>query len=95
MVTQLLSTTLHIAWCYLFIVKLDMGISGASLAICITYSSNFFALVLYTTVLDIRERCIWRINIEAFQDWTSYLKLGLPGTLMIMLDLWCYEIITL
>ncbi len=90
-----MSTALHIGWCYLFIVKLEMAIGGASLAICITYSSNFFALVFYTTMIDVKERCIWNFNMQAFQDWSSYLKLGLPGTLMIMLDLWCYEIITL
>lgn len=90
-----MSTALHIGWCYLFIVKLELAIGGASLAICITYSSNFFALVFYTMMIDVKERCIWNLNMQAFQDWSSYLKLGLPGTLMIMLDLWCYEIITL
>jgi Na+-driven multidrug efflux pump len=30
-----------------------------------------------------------------FKDWSGYLKLGVPGALMIMLDMWCYEIITL
>ena len=66
MVTQFISTALHVAWCYLFIIKLEMGISGASLAICITYSSNFFALLFYTTVIETKERCIWKFNMQAF-----------------------------
>ena len=91
----MVSTALHVFWCYILIIKFDMGINGASMAICITYSSNFFALVFYTTIIDKKERSIWKFNRQAFQDWTSYLKLGIPGTIMIMLDMWCYEIITL
>ena len=95
MSTQLMSTALHVFWCHLFVVRLDMGVTGASLAICITYTSNFLALVLYTLVIDREESRIWTLNRQAFKDWGAYLKLGVPGTLMIMMDIWCYEIITL
>ena len=95
MVTQLFSTLFHVGWCYLLIVKLGLGIEGASLAICITYSTNFLALVFYTMLIDKSERVMWTIDRQAFSEWTSYLRLGIPGTLMIMLDMWCYEIITL
>ena len=95
MMTQFFSTVLHVFWCYILIIKLEMGITGASIAICITYSSNFLALVFYTTLIDTKERSIWTFNRQAFQDWSSYLQLAIPGTLMIMLDMWCYEIITL
>ena len=95
MCTQVVSTLLHIVWCYLFIVQWQLGILGASLAICVTYTTNFLALVLYTVFIDRQERIIWTVNMKALQDLKSYLKLGVPGTLMIMLDMWCYEIITL
>lgn len=65
------------------------------MANCMTYSTNFIALVLYTIIIDKKERQIWKVTKQAFQDWTGYLKLGIPGTLMIMLDMWCYEIISL
>jgi multidrug resistance protein, MATE family len=95
MITQLVCTALHVFWCHLFVVKLGMGVTGASLAICITYASNFLALLFYTFVLDREERQIWTMTRQAFKDWGSYLKLGVPGILMIMMDIWCYEIITL
>lgn len=95
MITQLFCTALHVFWCHLLVVKLNLGLTGASLAICITYSTNFLALFLYTTLLDREERRIWTFSRQAFKDWTAYLKLGVPGTLMIMMDIWCYEIITL
>ena len=89
------STALHVAWCYLLIVKWGMGITGASIAICITYSTNFLALACYTGFIDVSERAIWTIDSQAFKDWYGYLKIGIPGALMIILDMWCYEIITL
>jgi Na+-driven multidrug efflux pump len=95
MMTQLGSTALHVFWCHLFVVRLNLGVTGASIAICITYTSNFIALVLYTCLFDRVESRIWTINRQAFKDFASYLKLGVPGTLMIMMDIWCYEIITL
>ena len=95
MLTQLVCTALHVFWCHLFVVRLNLGVTGASLAICITYTTNFLALLFYTFVLDRDERRIWTMSRQAFQDWGSYLKLGVPGTLMIMMDIWCYEIITL
>jgi MATE family multidrug resistance protein len=95
MITQLVSTALHIFWCDLLILKLNLGVTGASLAICITYSSNFLSLVFYTCFIDKKERRIWTIDSKAFMDWIPYLKLGIPGTMMIMMDIWCYEILTL
>lgn len=91
----MISTALHIGWCHLFIVIWEQGILGASIAICITYTTNFLALVFYTTVVDKKERKIWTFSRFALKGWVSYLKLGIPGTLMIMMDMWCYEIITL
>lgn len=96
MCTQFVSTALHVGWCYFFIIYLEMGgITGASIAICITCTTNFLALALYTLFIDKSERRIWQFSREALKDWYGYLKLGVPGTLMIMMDLWCYEIITL
>ena len=95
MITQLVSTALHVFWCHFFVVKLNMGLTGASLAICITYTSNFLALVFYTILIDREETRIWSVNKQAFKDLGAYLRLGVPGTLMIMMDLWCYELITL
>ncbi len=52
MCTQFVSTALHVLWCYVFIVRCEMGVEGASLAICVTYTTNFVALVLYTAIFD-------------------------------------------
>ena len=95
MFTQIVSTAFHVAWCDLLIVRWALGIRGASLAICITYTTNFIALLFYTAVIDREERVIWSIDKKAFHDWTGYLRLGIPGALVIMLDMWCYEIISL
>ena len=48
MCTQFISTALHALWCYILIVRLEMGILGASVAICITQTTNFVSLAFYT-----------------------------------------------
>ena len=73
---------------------MNKGIAGASIAICITNTLNFLSLFIYT-VCHKKFRSMWRFDRYALQDWSSYLKIGIPGTLMIMLDMWCYEIINL
>lgn len=62
MCTQIMSTALHVGWCHLFIVTLDFGLFGASLAICVTYTTNFLALLFYTVFIDRQERHIWIVT---------------------------------
>ena len=95
MCTQIGSTALHILWCYLIIIRYEQGIIGAACAICITQTLNFSTLFIYTSFIDKSHSKIWSFSRSAFQEWSGYLKLGIPGTLMIMLDQWCYEIINL
>lgn len=95
MMTQIISTTLHLFWCNLFVMDFGWGVEGASLATCITYSTNFLCILIYTTLIDKELRQTWSYDPMIFKYWKSYLHLGIPGTLMIMLDWWVYEIINL
>lgn len=91
----MISTALHFFWCNYFVHTLDLGLYGASYATCITYGTNFFVILFYTTIVERKFRKIWNINLKkSFNDWGSYLKLGLPGTFMILLDFWAYDIIS-
>ena len=52
MVTNIMMTVLYPAWCYLFIVKLDLGVPGCAL---VESTSQFFTLasnLVYTRTLD-------------------------------------------
>lgn len=90
MIVQITSTCCHLFWCNLFVHTLNMGIVGASYAICITYGSNFFILMLYTCVFQPKYRNIWKYDPLIFEEWGSYLKLGVPGAFMLMADYWVY-----
>ena len=46
MIIQIVTTIIHVGWCYLFIAHLNMGVKGAGLAITCTSSLNFFLLSL-------------------------------------------------
>jgi MATE family multidrug resistance protein len=95
MITQVVSTGFHIVWCHILVVYCGMGIRGTSIATCLTYATNFIVVVVYTTLVDKRLRRIWTFDSSAFKGWKSYLELGIPGTLMIVLDWWVVEILNL
>ena len=44
---QCIATFLHIGWGYLLIIYLDWGVAGASLALNITYVTNYLIQELY------------------------------------------------
>ena len=92
MVAQLICTCLHVLWCYLFIVKLDMHVTGAGLAMALT------CLLMYTSVTLISHQ-IARIKdalslptIESLEEWGEYLAISVPATVMICASWWGFEI---
>jgi len=95
MITQVVSTLLHFVWCHLLVIHCGLGIRGASIATCLTYTTNFLVVVIYTTLIDSKLRMIWMFDKSALEGWWSYLELGVPGTLMIVLDWWAVEFINL
>ena len=47
-----MTTILHIGWAYLLIIYLNWGVSGAALALNITYITNYLVQELYVRVID-------------------------------------------
>jgi MATE family multidrug resistance protein len=72
-----------------------MGIKGASYATCLTY---FLLWITITVVVsfnqDLKEAWI-RPNRETFRNLPSYLRIAIPGTLMLCFEFWVYEFFTL
>jgi MATE family multidrug resistance protein len=72
-----------------------MDITGVSIAMLITYLTLCVIINVYASrQTDIKDA--WFIpNADTFKNIWPYLKLALPGTLMICLEWWTFEAMTL
>ncbi|KAK9710509.1 ethionine resistance protein [Basidiobolus ranarum] len=72
----------------------SLGFIGAPIAAGIT---NFLSLILYVGyAILIEGKQGWGgFSKEAFKGWWPFMKLGLPGMIMICSELWAFEIISL
>jgi len=94
--TQAFTTLIHIIWCYFFIIRLDLGVYGASLALNTTYISNFLIQEFYVNVYKRSIFDNYRAPLfeeESFLDWPNYLKLAIPTTLLMCIEWWAFEFI--
>lgn len=95
MVVQIFGTLLHIFWCYIFVHVIALDIVGVSLAMLITYITLLTMISLYASFIKELKVGWFLPNTDTFKDIGSYLKLGIPGTLMLMAELWTFELLTL
>lgn len=95
MVSQLICTVLHVAWCYVFIFIFDLKIYGAGLAVAVT-AFSMFLVVTYIShrVTRIEDALFWPTS-ESFDDWAEYIAISLPATLMLCAELWASELFVL
>jgi multidrug resistance protein, MATE family len=92
------STLLHIFWCWLFIIKLDLGITGAAMANGV-HTFTCLAISQFGMRFQIEPRVpiISVPTLEMFQSkrTSQYLKLGLPSIGTICLEWWGIEILVM
>ena len=94
--TQIITTLLHFFWTTLFISWLDLGVLGASIALNITYCSNFILQELYIHVYKREFFKPYKAPIfeeESFLDWGAYLKLAVPTTFLMCIEWWAFEFV--
>jgi len=85
-------------WCHVLITKAGLGISGASIATMLTFSSNFIIIHLYVAfvVKDHAVKASWFFfDGQTFSGLIDYLKLGAPSAVMLCLEWWSFELLTL
>jgi Na+-driven multidrug efflux pump len=86
MVTTSCAMILHPLWCYLFIVKMNLSISGAGLANTLTYIIFLTSNLIYTWCLPDIQQAVFMPDKRTFEDLGQFLKLGIPGVMMLCLD---------
>lgn len=88
-----LTTMLHLLWCYLFIIVLDLKEIGAGYATSLTYFLNFLIMISLIRILKLDEKTCIECNFKNFwKDILKFLKYALPSAGMLMLDQVNFEI---
>ncbi|XP_010044148.2 protein DETOXIFICATION 16 [Eucalyptus grandis] len=95
MMSSLISASLHIVICYVFIVKFGLGSRGAALANSISNWNNVIMLAIY---MKLSPACIktWTgFTKEALRDIASFVKLAVPSAVMTCLEYWSFDMVVL
>jgi len=95
--TQLFTLALHFLWCYLFIRKNNWREKGAALATNITYLLN---LIISDTIIRIQKDTVFKDMVfwydrSCYKDLLSYLRIGVPGMLMLCFEWWAFELLAI
>ncbi|XP_027923249.1 protein DETOXIFICATION 16-like [Vigna unguiculata] len=90
-----LTSLLHLLLCWLFIQKLDYGIKGSAIAICI---SNWFNTIIFALYIRFSPSCkqTWTgFSKESLHNIPKFLRLAFPSAVMVCLESWTFEIIVI
>ncbi|CAF0930976.1 unnamed protein product [Rotaria sp. Silwood1] len=77
---------------YLFLYKFHLGIHAVPISITISYGIITLCAFLYIRFSSIYNETWYPINGACLNEWTIYLKLSMPGILMIMTEFWSIEL---
>ena len=95
MIAQVAGTLIHIVWCYLFVIVLNMEVVGLGIASNITALTMLVCITIHAQCLSQVSNALFCPNAEAFKNWGEYLKLSLPATMMLCAEWWAFEILTI
>lgn len=91
-------TLTHFLWTNIFVVKLEMGITGTGIALIITNTIIFLSQILYSIYLipEISVCNQWPDSrTYNFEGIKSYMRIGFPSMVMTCLDWWVFELMVL
>ncbi|GMN38679.1 hypothetical protein TIFTF001_007917 [Ficus carica] len=95
LVSSCTSFCCHVPLCWALVFKSRLGHLGAALAIGISYWLNVILLVLHMTYSPACESTRIRISLDLFRGWGEFLRFAIPSAVMICLEWWSYEVLTL
>ncbi|XP_075259747.1 multidrug and toxin extrusion protein 1-like [Convolutriloba macropyga] len=91
-VANIIANAINAVLCYLLIYVWDGGIVGVSLALAISLTS--LAVVYYCIIIyyDLHKKTWPGFHWSVVYGWTPYIKLAIPGTIMVVSDMVIFEI---
>ena len=95
-VVQLITTILHFFWCQYFITNLGLREVGAAYATNITYILNMVLSDLWIRCKqdDFKDMIFW-YDKTCYRDLWTFLKIGVPGMLMLCFEWWAFELLAI
>jgi len=93
MLAQTGGTILHVLWCYILVVHLDLQVVGLGLATAITNVGIFLMITIYAHCIPKIKESLFCFDDSAWSGWGEYFKLGVPSTVMICAEWWAFEIL--
>jgi MATE family multidrug resistance protein len=89
----LISSILHLLWCYIFINVLDYDVMGAGISILLSQLINMIFSTLYIHYCrPLPDEAYFRINLDCFKGWLDYLKFTLPSAFMLCAEWMAFEV---
>ncbi|XP_015895584.3 protein DETOXIFICATION 14-like [Ziziphus jujuba] len=95
LVTSCCSIFSHIPLCWVLVFKSGLGHVGAALSIGISYWLNVILLALYMRFSPACATTRVPISLEIFQGIGEFLSFAIPSAVMICLEWWSFELLTL
>lgn len=85
----------HIAMCWALVFKSTLGHRGGALAIGLSYWLNVILLGSYMKYASACAKTRASISMEMFQGIGEFFRFAIPSTVMICLEWWSFELLTL
>ncbi|TYK28475.1 protein DETOXIFICATION 16-like isoform X1 [Cucumis melo var. makuwa] len=95
MMSSGISALSHIPLCWLMVFKIGLGTRGAAVANSISYWINALILILYVKFSSSSSKTWTGFSGLAFHNIPYFLKLAIPSTVMVCLELWSFEMVVL
>ena len=96
---QVGTTILHLIWCLIFIKWLNLREVGAAIATNLTYILN---MVIGDALIRAQskskgtfENMVFCYDKSCIEGLSTYLRIGVPGMLMLCFEWWCFEILAI
>jgi len=94
MASFMFTVALHPLWCKFLAIDLGLKLDGIALAGCLSNFLNYALMtVLFWLSKDLRE-AFTLPDSRAFRGLGEYLALGIPSVVVLCLDFWAYELMT-
>ncbi|GMJ10845.1 hypothetical protein like AT5G52450 [Hibiscus trionum] len=95
MICSGITTLFHILICWLMVFKSGLGFRGAALANSVSNWINVLLLVFYVKLSPSCAKTWTGFSREAFHNIFSFLRLAIPSSTMVCLEMWSFEMMVL
>eukprot|EP00347_Sterkiella_histriomuscorum_P000139 403377020 len=95
MTIQIVTTSLHVLWSYIFVSRLQLGLTGTAISTIITFSLNVVTITIYMSYFEKELKDAWFLPTKnSFKNLGQYIQVAFPSMLMLCLEWWTFEIQT-